>query len=362
VTSLTRRLARGLPALLCCAIALLAAAPARAAAPDLRGVHLHSLWWDSSDRDMERELDLARDAGANVVRVDVSWSSLETGGQGQLSPWYVKKLDRFMNAARRRRLKVIATLLSSPCWASGAPQSLRQGCTGSWWQREQIQMYPPSDPQHYADTARWMTARYGPRLAALEIWNEPNLEEDRFFIAPDEPRAYAELVKASYAAAKEGDPDVPVLAGALAYGNDEWVRRLYANGIRGHYDGLSVHPYNVGRPRPGAWSGIEWARRLQREAGDNTPLWLTEFGWSTCRIGSGWCVTRSNQARLIGAGFAALKAEPNVKAAIVYNLRDSGRSANNMEDNFGLVGRNFTRKAGYFALRRALGGGVRRGG
>ena len=73
-------------------------------------------------------------------------------------------------------------------------------------------------------------------------------------------------------------------------------------------------------------------------------------------------MTRSNQARLIGAGFAALKAEPNVKAAIVYNLRDSGRSANNMEDNFGLVGRNFTRKAGYFALRRALGGGVRRGG
>jgi hypothetical protein len=306
---------------------------------------------------MQRELDLARDAGANVVRVDVSWSSLETGGRGDLSPWYVKKLDRFMNAASRRRLKVLATLFSTPCWASSAPEDLRQGCSGSWWQREQIQMYPPRNPQNYADTARWLTARYGSRLAALEIWNEPNLEEDRFFIAPDEPRAYAELVKASYAAAKEGDPAVPVLAGALAYGNDGWVRSLYANGIQGHYDGLSVHPYNVGRPRPGAWSGIRWARRLQRAAGDTAPLWLTEFGWSTCRIGSGWCVTRSTQARLIGAGFAALEAEPNVKAGIVYNLRDNGTSADSMEDNFGLVGRDFTRKAAYFALRRALLGG-----
>jgi hypothetical protein len=330
------------------------AGPAEAAGPGLRGVHLHSLWWDSSNRDMERELELARDAGANVVRVDVSWSSLETAGSGRLSAWYVKKLDRFMSLASRYRLKVLATLLSSPCWASSAPESLRQGCTDDWWQRERIQMYPPSDPRDYADTARWITARYGTKLAALEIWNEPNLEQDRFFIAPDEPRAYAELVKASYAAAKQGNPDVPVLAGALAYGGDAWVRGLYANGIKGHYDGLSVHPYNVGRPKPGAWSGIEWARRLQREAGDSAPLWVTEFGWSTCRIGSGWCVTRGHQARLIAAAFAALRAEPKVRAGIVYNLRDKGSSAESMEDNFGLVGRDFTRKAGYFALRRAL--------
>jgi polysaccharide biosynthesis protein PslG len=342
--------------LLCCAVALLIAGPAQAAGPELRGVHLHSLWWDNSPREMKRELRLAHDAGANVVRVDVSWSSLETGGRGQFSPWYVQKLDRFMSLAGRHRLKVLATLLSTPCWASSAPQSMRQGCADGWWQREQIHMYSPSDPQHYADAARWITARYGTRLAALEIWNEPNLEEDRFWIAPDEPRAYAELVKASYAAAKEGNPAVPVLAGALAYGNDAWVRAVYAHGIKGHYDGLSVHPYNTGRPRPGAWSGIEWARRLQSEAGDSAPLWLTEFGWSTCRIGSGWCVTPANQARLIGAGFAALKAEPNVKAGIVYNLRDKGTNADSMEDNFGLVGRNFARKAGYFALRRALRG------
>jgi hypothetical protein len=343
------------PAFLACLLVLLVAAPAEAAGPQLRGVQLHSLWWESSTADMERELDLARRAGANVVRLDVSWSSLETGGPGELSPWYVRKLDRFVAGAHARGMKVLATLLASPCWASSAPESLRQGCGDGWWNRDQIHMYPPRDPRDYADAARWMTSRYGTRLAALEIWNEPNLNEDRFWIAPDEPRAYADLVKAAYPAAKAGDPAVPVLAGALAYENDAWVRALYANGIKGHYDGLSLHPYNVGRPRRGSWAGIEWARRLQREAGDTAPLWLTEFGWSTCRIGSGWCVSRAEQARLIRAGFAALAAEPNVRAGIVYNLRDKGTTSKSMEDNFGLVGRDFTPKAGYRALRRALG-------
>jgi hypothetical protein len=76
---------------------------------------------------------------------------------------------------------------------------------------------------------------------------------------------------------------------------------MYANGIQGYYDGLSSHRYHLGRPIPGSWSGIEWARRLQRERAITAPLWLTEFGWSTCRIGSGWCVTRADQARSIKA-------------------------------------------------------------
>jgi hypothetical protein len=45
-----------------------------------------------------------------------------------------------------------------------------------------------------------------------------------------------------------------------------------------------------------------------------------------------------------------------VKAAIVYNLRDKGTAPDSMEDNFGLVGRDFAPKAGYFAPRSALTG------
>ena len=60
-----------------------ATASAGAGAAQYRGVQLHSLWSDSSERDMDRELDLAAEAHANVVRVDVVWGSLETGGKGR---------------------------------------------------------------------------------------------------------------------------------------------------------------------------------------------------------------------------------------------------------------------------------------
>jgi hypothetical protein len=338
-----------------CAVLPLATSSAHAAAPEWRGVQLHSLWWDSTNSDMDRELDLARDAGSNVVRVDVGWSSLETNGKGP-GGWYLDKLDRLVAGASARGLKVLPVVMSTPCWASSAPDSLRQGCQGSWWERDKITMYPPRDNQDFADITVYIAQRYAGKLAAIELWNEPNLAEDRFFIAPDEPRAYADMVKAAYPRLKQAAPSLPVLAGSLAYGNDAFVRGMYAAGIKGNYDGLAIHPYNTGAPKAGSWAGIEWARSLQREAGDNAPLWITEFGWSTCRIGSGWCVTPSDQASFIRSGFSALGAERNVKAGITYNLRNKGTNPDSMEDNFGLVGRDFSIKPGYVALKAALTG------
>jgi polysaccharide biosynthesis protein PslG len=338
-----------------CVFSAPAVPSAQAAAPEWRGVQLHSLWWESSNSDMDRELDLVRDSGANVVRIDVGWSSLETSGKGP-GGWHLDKLDRLVAGASARGLKVLPGVWGTPCWASSAPDSLRQGCQSGWWNRDQITMYPPRNNQDFADIAVFIAQRYEGKLAAIELWNEPNLTEDRFWIAPDEPKAYAELVKAAYPRLKAAAPNLPVLAGALAYGNDAWVRGMYANGIKGHYDGLAIHPYNTGAPQAGSWSGIEWARKLQREAGDNAPLWITEFGWSTCRIGSGWCVTPAEQAKNTSAAFAALAAEPNIKAGIAYNLRNKGTNPDSMEDNFGLVGRDFSPKPGYAALKAALTG------
>jgi len=329
-------------------------APASAAGTTFQGVHLHSLWWESTSEVMDRELDLAQAAGSNVVRVDVGWDSLQTGGKDRYSQWYLDKLDRFVAGADARGMKVIATLTSTPCWASSAPDTLKQDCSGQWWDRK-VQLYPPTRASDYADVARFITDRYGTKLAALEIWNEPNLDVDRFFIAPDEPAAYAEILKAAYPAAKAGNPEVDVLAGSLAYMNGEFLERLYALGIRGYYDGLSVHPYNDRlTPTTREWSGVEWIRGMQRAAGDDKPLWLTEFGWSTCRIGSGWCKSETEQAANTRAGFLAAAADPGIKAVVAYNLRDKGTNGDDMEDNFGLVKRDFTPKPGYSAMRAAL--------
>jgi polysaccharide biosynthesis protein PslG len=329
-----------------CLVALAAAAPAQAR-PQYRGVQVHSLWYESSNADMDRELDMARDLGANLIRVDVAWGNIEWDGKGKHSNWYVPKLDRFMDGASARGMKVVAALWSTPCWASSAPESLKQGCSEGWWGRG-VASYPPNNPEDYGDIARWVTSRYGSKLAALEVWNEPNLE-NKFFLRSDDPAgAYATLLRAAYPKAKAGDGSVPVLAGSLAGADKAFLALLYARGIRGSYDGLAVHPY-----ADPTWSGLEAFRAVQQAAGDNAPVWATEFGWSTAT--TGWGVNEQAQANHLRSAIAGLDQLSYVQAASVYNLRDKGTVQSSMEDNFGLVRRDFSAKPAYRAVQEALG-------
>jgi len=344
-------------------LAALAAAPARAAAqPPYVGFQVHSLWYERSLDEMDRELDMIKDLGGNSVRVDIGWSSLESDGKGQMTGWYLDKLDRFMREATARKLKVVATLLTTPCWASSAPESLKQGCEGAWWNRN-VQNYPPQNPADYADAARFITSRYGPSLAALEVWNEPNLE--RFLVSPDPVGAYAALLKAAYPAAKAGNPSVPVLAGSLAAADRPFLDALYQRGIKGYFDGISAHPYNEWRDPYDRWKsewvkytflpGIEWLHEAQQAAGDSTPLWVTEFGWDTC-TGAKWCVDEAKQADYTVKALQILDTLDYVHGATLYELRDGGTDPTYFEGNWGLVRNDFSPKPVYEAVRAQLHG------
>ena len=53
------------------------------------------------------------------------------------------------------------------------------------------------------------------------------------------------MLRAAYPAIKQANPSVPVLAGSLVGSNGVFLRALYAAGIKGYYDGLAVHFYNL---------------------------------------------------------------------------------------------------------------------
>jgi peptidoglycan/xylan/chitin deacetylase (PgdA/CDA1 family) len=325
--------------------------------PAFRGVQLHSLWSNYSYSTMYRDLSYARVAGATTVRVDVGWSSLQTEGRGNFSSWYRQKLDAFMRGAGARGLKVIATLWSTPCWASRAPASLKEGCTGAWWDRG-VTAYPPWRTADYARIARWLTTRYGRYLAALEIWNEPDGAAGEFWRSPDPAGDYARLLRAAYPAAKRGDPKVVVLAGALVVSNRVFLGQLYRDGIDNEYDGLSLHPYVQGSPYAGGSASfghqLRSIHQLQSARGDQAPIWVTEFGWSTAR-GE---VTPRLQAEYIRDAFSILRKMRFVRAAIVYNLRDTGSDPYSHESNFGLMTSTFAPKQAFQAFADAMGRGA----
>jgi len=333
-----------------------------------RGAQTHSLWGGSSLDDASRELDMLQSAGADTVRFDIGWASLEQDGKGQYSSSYVAKADAVFEAAAARGIKVIPTFWSTPCWASSAPDTLKQDCSGAWWDRD-VEKYPPSDPQEYAEAAAWVARRWGDKMAAFEVWNEPDEANQSFLISPDPAYAYAQIVKAAYAPLKGARSTLPVIVGSVTFANRVFLEQLYDYGIQPYHDGISMHPYNEKRDpdlhaaEPGLtkWNyrdGVPWIRDLMVKRGDaGKGLWLTELGWTTCDdFTSKFCVTESQQAEYVNDAFRIQREDrwDYVKAMIVYNLRNKGTDPADREDQYGLIRRDFSPKPSWSSFTEAM--------
>jgi polysaccharide biosynthesis protein PslG len=326
-------------ALICALAVSVATAVAAEAGPAYRGAQVHSLWPTVSSTEMTQELNALQGAGVNVLRVDVGWATMEYA-KGQYDPTYLAKLDALSAGAQARGIKLIATLWQTPSWASSG---------GAWNDA-------PSNPADYGAFARFIAGRYGSELAAIEAWNEPEINNN--LVASNLPAVYTQMVKSFYTGAREGDPNVAVLAGSLSYADVPFLRALYANGIRGYYDGISVHPYADGAAPANTavahsfLGGIESLHAAQQAAGDGTPEWVTEFGWPTGA--SRGANTEQQQAEYTEQAFALVDNLPYVEGATVYELRDMETNASDPEDNFGMLRQNFSPTPAYAALKAAM--------
>jgi polysaccharide biosynthesis protein PslG len=154
---------------------------------------------------------------AKIVRSEVPWSALEPTGPGQIEPRALGFADRLVSDAATDGIHVIMVVDSTPCWASSAPVSLLRACTPG--QPGQANAWPPSNPADYATFVAYLAQRYGTRLAAIEVWNEPDQANQLYFAGPDKPQRYAAILRAAYPAIKQAKPNVPVLAGSLVGAN-----------------------------------------------------------------------------------------------------------------------------------------------
>lgn len=353
VRSHLRRAALLLAAMLSCGAAL--ALPAQTGAASRRGaaaathllggLNVVGLSVDSVPSEADRSIATAKAVHAKVVRVLIPWAVFEPRKGAGPNPKALTYVDRLTEDAAAADIKVIMAVERTPCWASSAPAALLRNCRPGTDTRANA--YPPSSPAPYAAFMAYLAGRYGKDLAALEVWSEPDQTNEQYFAGPDKPARYAALLRAAYPAIKAADRSVTVLGGSLTGSNGLFLKALYADGIKGYYDGLSVHYYNL------TLASVRSIHEVQLANGDDRPIWLDEFGWTSCwpraRVQQEQgCVTPAVQAQNIVNTYRELARTPYVAAAVVYKLQDSP------QENFGVLSSSGTHKPAFAALAESI--------
>jgi polysaccharide biosynthesis protein PslG len=349
---MVRRLVLGLAATVLAAGLVPAGAGDAAAQPaniPTFGVQFHALWSDYTDEQRIALLDKLDSAGIRWVRIDVSWPTLQPS-RGTVADWYVERLDFIVDAARARGIEVLATLYKTPGWANGGSDS----------------NVPPSKPADYAWIANWVAVHFRGRIAAWEVYNEPN--SDDFFTGT--PQQYAAILKAAYPALKSGDPAADVVLGGPSNKDPVWLAAVYQAGASDSFDVMSVHAYmSPSDLPPETDNGTIWTLAavsktldLMKSYGDGAKeIWLTEYGWSV-HANSGnepnWNrgVTREQQADYLVRSLVYLGANrPYVTKVFWYNERNRA-TGHPHEDGFGLLTRDLSEKPAYVAAKAFLTG------
>jgi hypothetical protein len=213
----------------------------------------------------------------------------------------------------------------------------------------------PSDFASWAGQFAGQMASVG-GAAAYEVWNEE--DDSLFWSGTPDAAQYAAIARAAYPAIKTADPGAKVLLGPLTGNNYDFLQQLYANGIAGSFDAVSVHTDNAclvdppssyyrdnGNVARFTFLGFRTVHDVMVAHGDGAkPIWMTELGWttttSTCARGM-WAgqklsgVTEAQQAANLKEAYHCLAGYPYVEAGLWFTLKDTNGNGDEL-DHYGL--------------------------
>ena len=227
-----------------------------------------------------KTLDMMQSIGVNSVRIMIPWAGVEPLN-GSYS-W--THIDTIVNDANARGMSVIGMIDETPGWAATKGTPALSG--------------PPASDAVFAAFAGKVAARYGTKISAYEVWNEPNGKQ--FWSTGPNPAAYTALLKAAYTAIKAANPKATVIAGALSsvpttttsMDPVSFLKGMYAAGAKGYFDELSFHPYSTSEFSTGLnvagqpLNELQAMRNLMIANGDTAKqIWATEYGLPTYPYG-----------------------------------------------------------------------------
>jgi hypothetical protein len=239
--------------------------------------------------------------------------------------WSFERMDAYVNIAAANSASVLYTLGSPPRWASARPDEPGPYGPGS--------AAEPRNLAHWSEYLRRVLERYKGRIAAYELWNEPNfsdIDRDRgaagFYTG--DVATMVRMATLARQAINAIDPAAQLLTPGFVNGSDRLGLFLRSGGAA-LVDAVAYHFY--ARDSAHFQREVTEVRAVMRQHGvASLPLWNTECGVETdapdapLQAGKAARVTEESAAALLaqllllGAAFGL--------ARFCYYAWDNGRS------------------------------------
>ncbi len=282
----------------------------KTAAPEVRysqDAHNYSL---EDSVGIVRLFDHQKIADLNIkwIRYNAGWGSAEKKGKGQWDNVFLDKISNDCRKAKEMGMNVMLSLGYPPYWAARNLKGVKNGC------------HIPRDITEWQTYITNMVTRTRDSVSVYRIMNEPDHQWD----TGAQPAEYTEFLKAAYKSVKSVAPKATVVMAGLSGAPCGYLQTMYDNGARGNFDIGACQPYVVGQrsPEEGHQADRLRAYRMVMAAnGDNSPLWITEFGYTCAPISQ---LNQQEQAAYaVRAHLIALSSGAGVCKTFYYLLQDS---------------------------------------
>ncbi len=248
------------------------------------------LWWDEGQAGVH--LDWTEHIlGFTHVKQTFPWRDMEP----RPGEWDFTQSDRILNQLEARELQAIVRLGQVPAWAAESETVIRD------YEKHDT---PPADMSAWRNYCGTVAERYSGRVAAYQIWNEPNLAREWGNQRPD-AAAYVDVLAACSEAIRAADSNAILISAGLsptiqqddnAIADDVYLDAMYRADFQQSIDVVGVHAPGYGKSpaygpddavadggnRAASFRRVEDLRKIMLLHDDAArQMAILEFGWTT---------------------------------------------------------------------------------
>ena len=213
---------------------------------------------DQLNTTVKQRIEWMKELGITWDRSDWWWNVVEP----QKNKFDFKTMDKLVKYFKENNIKIYPIL-----------------CYGAKWWKDRNAPINDKEIEDFVYYVRVVVSRYKNDFKYWSIWNEPNIPN--FWQPTPNPEMYTKLLKETYNAIKNIDPNAVVCAPALApigHWDKAYFEKMCQLGCFDYFDIFDYHYYRESAPELDVANEINQIKAIMAKYGVQKPIWISETG------------------------------------------------------------------------------------